>query len=245
MSILNNQVLSGDTAQFDVGVEIEAGEVLDIQHLALDLSGPISMACLFLPNGTKISSCKGIIITPIPPMPNNYGYGFEEGNLEYRIEFDTTFYPVGIYSTELIVFEASRTIRESGDDLEILAEPNALEKCSVRAENGVLMMGAENLGSNNDLSFSVPTLAASTGKGSLVSQKSGIRFLYSFDIIETIQNKPGSAILLTSGTYRINRNTEVPQTALLYLDKVNEEVDIVAGDFEAKDLEIDFILGCK
>lgn len=125
----------GDIVNFEVSVKIEAGDgVLPVNDLTLILDGPIIRSCLFDVSGSILSGCIGInSITRLdstsfgygysPSFGYGYGYGYGYGNsngeLKYKIELDTTNYPVGTYTTELKVSIGNNVFSQSGDDLTI------------------------------------------------------------------------------------------------------------------------------
>lgn len=249
MTVLDDNVVKGDVASFTASVEIEDGEALDITQLGIDLSGLISTGCTFLPDGTKITSCTGFNITLLSSAPfgygYGYGYGFTKGTLSYLIEVDTTNYPTGTYNTNILAFTPEQIIQDNGPDIVILAKKILLEKCSVRADQGNLTVGEESfLGNKNKLNFYIPQKDATKGQGSLTAQYDKRRFSYSFDITDIQENNPTRAVILATGEYRINTGEKITQDSVIYLDKVEKTVDIVAPDFSAEDLKISLMKGC-
>jgi len=245
LSVLDNSILKGNSFSFTASVNIEQNENLEIDYIALDIAGPISTTCLFLPDGTKITSCTGITIEQIETTTYNYGYGFTEGNLTYKITFNTGNYPVGTYNTKLIIFSGTNRIDQQGPELTIFSQGDTLEKCSVRAKAGTLEVGAENFGTNNKLSFVIPAMEAATkGSGSLTNQFGRTRFSYKFDVTSVPNNNNNNATIVVSGKYKINTGPEIDAVATIFFNKNTGEISIDSNDFSISELESSFRQGC-
>ena len=62
---------SDEFVNFTVWVDIESAERIPIENLTLNITGVTNESCKFYSNGTAISGCDNVTITPI----NNVGYG--------------------------------------------------------------------------------------------------------------------------------------------------------------------------
>lgn len=74
---------SDDFVNFTVWVNIESGERIPVQNLTLNITGPTNESCMFYLNGTNISGCSNVTITPISSVGNGsgtlYGYDWNDG----------------------------------------------------------------------------------------------------------------------------------------------------------------------
>ena len=133
----DNSPEKGQVIKFDVSVDVEAGEIVNIDELNLKLEGPENVICRFGVGGNIIGSCKGISISRIQSLSFGYGYGYGynfgygygyagEGELSYLISLDTTTYETGLYETELNVKIGNNTFSEQGEDLNINSAVNVV-----------------------------------------------------------------------------------------------------------------------
>jgi hypothetical protein len=239
LEILNPEVEAGENISFMASIDIEAEEFLEIDYLVLKLYGPSPVSCVFNINGSLISGCDGIFIEQISSSPYQYGYGFSEGVFRYNITLNTSEYLVGIYDTSLEIRSHEESFSQQGEQI-IIRDKNIeeLEKCSIRARDGTLMVNGINFGENNDLNFYLSEGSSGLGQGSLTGQMDRSRFSYDFDILGVIENNPEMAKILVSGTYRVNLGQNIPESALITFDKINNEISLVGDYVEMGDANI-------
>jgi len=244
LTVSDTSISVGDELTTIIDMEIEEEEILDVNYFLIDLSGPISISCMFLPDGTKISSCNGITIEDISDTGFQYGYGYTQGHLTYKITFNTGNYPPGIYNTKIISFVGEEIIVENGPEIVINSEHPLLESCSIRAKEGNLEVDEINFEDKGKLSFNIPKGNSVNGKGSLIAQYNRKRVSYKFDVVEILSNNEDSASIRVSGEYKINGNEKISETAIINIDKVNKKVSLIGNDIISENMEITFIRGC-
>ena len=140
----NSFVNQGETIAFTAEIEISSQEILPIDSLILNIQGPETMSCEFLPNGEKISTCAGITIIEIQDSPFGFGYGYgyylDEGynfgygygyspnfgygqssmsKLAYEIKIDSTNLSSGIYETKLSAKIKNKIFSKRGQEITI------------------------------------------------------------------------------------------------------------------------------
>ena len=241
--VSDNFPIQGDILEFTATAEIESGEILNIEEFVLKITGPQSIECRFLPNGTIIGGCTGIVsieLISFPPLLNGYGPG--PGTFEFLVSLDTAFYPVGLYHTFLSAIISGDPVEIEGDEFFISAiSPLG---CSVRARKGVIDYN-ETLFEKNKLSFNMPNREAanSFGKGSLTGQEDRIRFRYKFEITGVLRNNQTNMVLAINGDIR-ERNNRTSESATLFLDKKNKKVTIKDNSFNATGMDVTFIRRC-
>jgi hypothetical protein len=247
LSVSNTNVVSGQEIEFTATAEIESGEIIDVEYIILDLSGPVSTSCIFLPNGTKITGCSGMTIKQISTTnyTYGYGYGYQEGNLTYNITLKTDFLADGTYSTNLLVIEGKNTYSQRGEDITISTNGVILELCSIRSKGGTAEILGENFEHNNQLNFNIPKEGAVIGAGILSARYDRKRFFYQFDIVKTTENNEQNASIIVNGRYRINREDEVEEQATIYVDKKNKKLSVIGSDIGFTNMDVNFIRGCK
>jgi hypothetical protein len=251
-------------------IQIESGELLQIDYLELKLNGPHNknIDCKFLSNGTIISGCEDITIKPISlndsskfgysygyryadSLGYGYGYGYGIGILKYNITIDSDDLSVGNYSTELLVIVGDKTFKFLGDNIKIAKKviPTRLDnRCSIRAFDGTFNVDNKDF-SNNRLKFYISTrdINKITGTGSLSGQKGRDRFSYRFKIDKVVENNQTNLVLQVSGVYRIGRDgvlKNIQETAVLNFDKINNKIIVRGNKVNIKSMTINFIEGC-
>jgi len=247
LSILDKEVERGEFISFTASVEIESGELLDIDHLVLNLNGPMNEECIFYPNGSIISGCRGMSIV-LTSSPNyRFGYGFEPGVLEYQITLDTIDYFGGTYETMLTMVVGSVEYVQKGADITIRVSIDELRGCSIRAEDGNLLYEGVDLGSRNKANFYIPAYRAATnGEGYLTGQRGRDRISFEFDISEIIENTDHNATILVSGKCKLGRQDAKNKNALIFFNKDEGKVNITSldGTVKALNLDVNFRKGC-
>lgn len=249
LTVLDPEVDKGETISFTASIEINAQEHLDIDYLVLRLNGPMDTACEFLTDGTILRNCPGIIIMQIGTAPYDYGYGFTDGNLTYKITLDTSGYFSGTYTTQIEMVIGEYMYTKTGDSIIIKPTLEELQGCSVRAKGDEIISGESEFGEGK-INFYIPLKNADKGKGTLTGQKDKDRLSYKFDIIEVIENTPDHARILISGEskIRVDRKTEkADETAEIYFDKTNSKVSLKSigdGSLDVEGMEIYFRKKC-
>jgi hypothetical protein len=70
---------SDSSAVFTVSVNVETNERIPVQNLTLNITGATSKYCVFYPNGTAISGCTYLTITPASNVPAGWNYSEMNG----------------------------------------------------------------------------------------------------------------------------------------------------------------------
>lgn len=242
-------IVSGDKIEFIANVNLE--EDKDVNYIVLDLAGPLSVACVFDIEGNNVTSCIGISIERIdndsstPGYGYGYGYGYGEfdNNLTYKITVDTTNYPTGIYSSNLVVLADDEEYSIEGEEIEISSSQASLQRCSVRAEDGEGNIMGEDVYSRVKLNFNIPSSKAVNGKGSLISQGNE-RFSYSYSVVKVLENKKDEFTVRVEGDYKIGRGQKEDQTATITVNRKTKTAEVHADDFDFEDLDVTLIKGC-
>jgi len=249
LDLYDDSVPVGANAEFTATATLEIGDNLNVSFFVLDLSGPVSISCTFLPDGTPVTSCSGITINHIQSPNYNYGYGYGYGellgNYTYEIILDTTSYPLGTYETEFLALTTQGVVSFGGDDLTIYRELSTLQRCSVRADEGEMEVMSEYFGTDNEFSYYHPQSGNDLGQGHLTGQYRGERFSYKFQTENIIDNDPDMLVIEVMGKYKLQTGPFTNDvTAILYIDKFNNKVDVISTNFMLEDAPIDFIIGC-
>lgn len=245
LNVWDTTVEKGSLMHFEAGVEVESGELLQVDYFVLRLIGPEIIECKFHVNGTPISGCNGITIQNISsPSLNGYGYGFEPGDFKFNIALDTSYYSLGKYETYLQV-TGPNSFQERGEDVHIKPPqiPGGLEGCSIRAEGGDLINNGDDFGEGK-INFHIPLGNADNGKGSLTAQKGRERISYKFNVLEVIENNDMYARIQIQGERRINGGMKQEETAEIYYDKIANTIDVNCTYFDIEDMDITFKKWC-
>src|SRR3989344_277941 len=248
LTIDNTEVSSGDIIKIKINAHVEEGYNLDVDRFLLDLSGPVSISCLFNVNGTLESSCNGITIKVLNISEGfgyGYGYGYGESLYEYEISLDTTNYPTGKYSTQIVSFADGDIFSSNGPDINIKSNGDVLQSCSVRAEGGTLKIGEMNFKDKGRISFYIPKKGASKGKGSLVAQNDRIRASYKFDTNGVLENTKQRARFTALGEIKIQREDPIQEDAIVTIDKIKNKISVLGDSINATNMDITFIRGCN
>lgn len=232
----------GDIITFTASAEIEEGESIPISFFILKIEGKEDVVCKFDTNGTIIEGCKGIEILRLSAPEFGYGYGFQPGIFNFKITLDSSEYLIGKYNTKLIAVTPSEDIEVSGDKFFINAPVKGI--CSVRADEGNLILSDENEFDNNKLSFIIPLKKASNGNGFLTGQGDRERFMYKFKTINIIENNNDRLTVLTSGDYKMDNKKRINAEATITLNKKLKRVAVDSSDFDAEDMHVSLMKGC-
>ena len=117
------------------------------------------------------------------------------------------------------------------------------DKCSLRAENGNLIINEKDLGNKNKLSFHI-NFANNKGEGSLIGQKDRDRLSLSFDFKNLVKIDLNELILEASGKGNLNKEKLNFNSITLTLDKINKKISVSGDGLEATDMDASFIDGC-
>ena len=93
LSTDKGSLTKGEEITFTATLDIESiDKYLPIKNLELDINGPTPKVCKFYVNGSAISGCDGMTISPITtPLDNEKGYGYGYGydnSYGYGYEYD-------------------------------------------------------------------------------------------------------------------------------------------------------------
>ncbi len=249
-TVSDNNVVSGEVINFQVSAEVEAGEVLNITHFVLMLTGPEAISCLFTPNGTEISGCDGIEIEQIEDTNfgygygYGYGYGFLQGFLKYNITVNSGILDIGEYIAKLIANIDEDDVISQELEITIESGLEPLEGCSIRARDGGV--DYQNLSFNNKkskFSVNVPLKNANKGQGSFGAQGDE-RISYKFRVKNVGKDGNSSVVFDVSGTFRNHEKDKISLDAKIIYDKITDSVDIMSSEFNVNDLDVGFVRGC-
>lgn len=251
LDLSENLVKLGSSTEIIATATFEQEDDFNVSSFMLDLDGPVSISCLFLPDGTPISSCKGITIQQIhaPSWGGGYGYGYGYGryigNYTFKITLNTLNYPLGSYETHLLAITTKGMLEFQGEDLTIYDEEIKLERCSVRADDGEMYLLGDFFGDENHFSFYNPQSGNSHGQGSLTAQDENQRFSYKFKTENIISKTPSKIQVLVKGKYKIQTGPWFEDVeALLTIDKTQNIVTLESVDFGVYESSISFLVDC-
>lgn len=240
-SVVDGIITQGELAEFEVDIEIEQGEILDVQNLTLLLEGPVTKECIFLPDGTPITQCEGIIIELLdsPPYHYSYGYhGYTEGFLEYDIFLDSLTTEPGQYQSKMIIATPEEIIM-SPEQLIYIQPPELVQSCSLRAKGGVAELDEEIFTNRNRLNLYVPSGSAIDGEGTFTAQN-GQRISYSYQVLSASQI--GENIIQFEVLGELRKHPEVYQeSATIIFDRSTSTIEIDGDTLEAENMEINFL----
>jgi len=225
MTISDNEVNKGEKVKFDIEIEVEPNEFLDVDFFTLKLMGPMSEECNFDVDGNIISGCLGMTIQKIKKPDYEYGYGFKEGKFQYKITLETFSYLSGMYDSLIEMHIGPDTFTQTGAYIIIKSVIDELEGCSVRGRGGTLTVQGKDYGKPK-INFHLPLGNANNGKGSLTGQSGKERFSYKFEIVNVLSNNQYGAWILVSGECCHSRNQKSPEDSIIYFDKANNILNI-------------------
>lgn len=243
--VLNNQVNKGEIVNLKITVDIGQNEYLDIDNLVVNFEGPEQIYCQFDSDGNKIAGCDGISIIKTRSADYEFGYGFNDGVMEYEISFDSDKFSAGQYTTKFYVFSGSNIITErTGENFLVKSDIGSLAGCSVRGKGGSLIAETLDIGDNNKLSLNIPLTNAVGGSGSIIGQQDRTRFRYGFEIIEVLENNPTYFTLKVKGEYRVGLEVNKEKIAVLRVDKLTKKASLDCDIFSLIDMDVTFMERC-
>jgi|GEM_PF-3485356 len=257
LAIENSNVKKGETIYFQASAEVESGEHLDVSYFTLKLIGPQTdpqtIECTFDVNGNVISGCIGMTITKdSSPPTNGYGYGYYvAGKFIFNITLNTADYSTGKYQTFLAIFVDNSQYKEEEEGFVMITPPGPVPQlggCSIRANDGAVLVGGEDSFKRPNINFHVPLGNANNGKGTFSGQVDRSRISYKFDILNVIENDNTHAKIIVKGTLEVNGSIkEKNKEATIYYDKINKEIDLTATtgmNINAENMKITFQKWC-
>jgi len=237
LTIDNPIPIIGDIITFESSAEIELNEFKDIQNFTLMLNGPQNLTCHFLPNGDIIGQCPGVAIQQIQSTPYQFGYGFQQGFMRYRITIDSGTLSIGDYQAKLIATTPSEIIQSSKENLTILLD--ILEKCSIRAEGGEATYAQESFTQNNRLSLNSPLNKANDGEGGFTTQKDRTRLSYDFDVNGAARS--GNVIMFNvNGIIKKNPNQKANDNAIITFNMQTLQLTLNGDNLDINNMDVTF-----
>ncbi len=133
----------GEVVTYTAEVDMLDGEAARIDQIALELSGPESVKCVFDIEGNKIDGCSGATIRRVSAPSYGYGYAFGygygygyTGKVVYEIELDTGRRKIGRYDSKIIVTETGgKTSVKGGPQINIKEESRPSRQTKVNIES--------------------------------------------------------------------------------------------------------------
>lgn len=238
---LSDEVVQGQEINFEIDIEIEPNEILDLQVITFLLDGPEDLICRFYPNGTLINSCPNVQINVLETANYSYGYGYEgylPGNLKYEINIDTTDISPGEYTSQYLITSSTHGM-ESPEEIVTIKPPEAVQSCSIRAHGGMGEIDEVQFSNRNRLNLYVPKGDATNGRGSFTAQN-GDRVSYAYEVDGASQIGPNIIRFYTSGELRYHQET-TQEMATITLNKITSTVDIEGQTLDVKDMEVSFM----
>jgi len=240
-SVLDGIISRGEPVKFEISVEIEQGEILDIQKITLLLKGPEDISCEFLPDGTLLTACPGIQITQTQSSQYQYGYdsqGFLPGFLEYSVSLDSLAIQPGQYQSYFILSTPDSDV-QSPEQLVYIQPPEAVQGCSVRANGGTATLDEETFENRNKLNLYVPSNKALNGKGSFTAQN-GNRVSYTYQVNNAVQSDENTITFQVSGELRKHLNV-YNEDATITLNKATNKMNVNGGTLDIENMDISFM----
>ncbi|MBU0906588.1 MAG: hypothetical protein KKD18_04875 [Nanoarchaeota archaeon] len=238
---LDDDIIQGEIINFEIEINIEPGETLDLQTITLLLDGPEDLICRFLPNGTLLNSCPNVQIVQTSSTNYNYGYGYEgylPGTLKYEVNIDSTSLSPGEYVGRYLITSSTHGM-ESPEQIIVIRPPESVQSCSVRASGGSAHLGEETFTNRNRLSLYVPSGKATDGRGSFTAQN-GDRISYTYDVNGASQIGPNTIRFYTSGELR-HRQQVYQETATITLNKATNKVTVDGQILDVNNMAVSFI----
>ncbi|MFH1327660.1 MAG: hypothetical protein ABIH76_02220 [Candidatus Bathyarchaeota archaeon] len=241
-TVLDGIVTKGEAVEFQLSINIEQGEVLDITTITLVLNGPQDLTCRFLPDGTPIDPCPGIQITQTENTSYQYGYGYDqgfiEGFLKYNVILNSSTVESGQYQSYFRI-TTPETEFESPEQIVIIRDPDFEGSCSLRAIEGVATFEGQDFTSNNRLSLYAPAGGARSGRGTFMTQEGRIRVSYAFTIHNAYLGPQDEIIFDTSGTLKEDARY-FDETATITFNRASSTIFLDGTFLEFQDMEISF-----
>jgi len=240
LNIQNSFPLAEEPVNFVTSIEIEQGENLNIKNFTLKLTGEKNIECVFLPNGTLLTNCSGIQIKQIESSEFQSGYGFLPGALKYNITISPNTLPVGDYVSKFFVSTLESTFESSEKQITIIKEGIPVEKCSLRAEKGEIVIDGERfISSRNKLNLAVPESRALNGKGYITAQSGRKRISYKFTIDRAVRVNEDRILIYTSGILKQNKKEKAESAAILF-DTNSLKIDVAGDSLSIQNMDVNF-----
>jgi hypothetical protein len=238
-AIDNNFPLLGDIINFKVSAEVEPSEMIDIQTFTLMIEGPQNRACEFYPNATLLSPCNGIQIqnTNIPTF--QYGYGFLPGLLEYDITLDSSTLQRGDYTAKLIAHTPTEDFQTSSQNLMIVQLSDPVDRCSIRAEEGLVEINNVEFDARNKLSLFASHGNSRNSKGTFTAQERRERISYKFTVDEARRTTGDVIYFDVHGELRSNREITQESATIIFNTKTLE-LEIRGDTFNVSGMSVNF-----
>ena len=237
----------GDIINFDASLEIENDEFFDIQKFVLTISGPIETTCEFDTDGAVLLGCEDMTIEQTSSANEDfgYGYGFTNGIMSYNFNIDTSSYLPGTYETNLKVILSDGELEVQGSNLFIGLENLGLDRCSLRANKGEIEIDGILFSSpRTKLNFNVPSKNAADSTGHITAQSGRTRFSYDFEIVQVLENGEELASILVKGVSKFGSGPGSIENAVIYINKDDNDIDIVGDSFAVESMDITFQKNC-
>ncbi|MBR9703886.1 hypothetical protein GOV12_00615 [Candidatus Pacearchaeota archaeon] len=261
----SKEVIKGDVIKLNTEIGLEDGDFLDdVILLSFNLRGPEPISrkhrCDFFVNGTIKNvgdNCKGINVE-LMNSSDVFGYSYSYAScvlsgysndckINYSILIDSNEYFSGEYETEFIINTKGKRIFTSGENIKIIADNlKDFKRCSVRALDGSLTLNNKNF-SNNKLSFYISTNLDRDrvrGRGSISGQKDRERFSFRFNVVDVLENDLNHSLLLVSGKLRIGRDNNKEENAIIFIDKLTDNINIEGESLKIDTMYINFRKDC-
>jgi len=242
--VSNNFPLPGAPITFMVSAEIEHDEILNIEKFTLALTGPQNSTCEFFPNGTILNSCPGIQVNQIESTEfqydYGYGYGFLPGFLKYNITLDSSILPPGEYTAKLFAETPTEQFQSSEQKIIIFQELEPIEKCSIRAQGGdILVDGKSLISPRTKLNLGVQESRAQKGQGFITAQGGRERISYQFTIDKAVKVSANTILFYTSGFLEHNKK-KTSESAIISFNMDSFEADVGGELLEIKNMDVNF-----
>ncbi len=245
MTIPNPIVLIGDAVSFIISASTEEGDNILSALFFLNITGPQNASCRFNVNGTPVSSCPGFSIVKLEGSDDifGYGYGYLTGNFKYNVTIDSGTLVPGRYNAEFIAHFDNSTERSSAE-FNVVNNSLEIEGCSIRGEDGKLLVNNTAFGKKNKLNFNIPKKNAAKGKGSFTSQDKGERISYKFNILDTTEFDDRLITADISGRFRNQDKETTNEEARIIVDKLANKISIIGDSFTLEDMDARIIKKC-
>ena len=252
----------GEKISFIADVEVEPSEIVDIKNFTLVISGPETISCSFLPDGTLLGTCPNIQIQLLESSSNKigysygYGYGYGYGNncgygygygyncgygsgiLKYNITLSTNNLSSGEYLSQLFATTPQTTYSTSEQTFLLISEGDSIEKCVIRAEKGEAILNKTVFASDNKLYFGVPESRANSGQGYLQSRKGNNKLFYNFKVDKAYLAAPNVIVLEVTGNLKVGLTKKVKESAKIYFNTQTHRVSLQSPSLEVNDLRV-------
>ncbi len=247
---INKDVINqGENAKFQVSANVESGEIIPIDKFIFNISGPKNSVCEFDSKTNIIVGCSDITIRQISvgnETGYDYSYGYKTYNpglLSYELILNTSSYDTGEYHIDLRVISKGDILKKTNGVFYIGA--NGLNGCSVRADDGEIIINGESFDSpRNKFSMKIPLSQAIDGKGYFTAQAGRNRINYDFKRIMVLHNDENYASVLVTGQVRTGAKDKVSEKAVIYLYKKDKRIDIDGDSFDIQHMDITFMRKC-